>query len=144
LFIDSLKKASIPLQRESLIAQMISNPLFASLVMNILPKHAEAQVDHRTLISFNIGVFLDYTRDGNLNDTTLTFVLPILAKPLPTSRSVEVTVSPLKHVIHSMEHADAVIAWFSGPFWEGLTTSSFIKRGTLGGPERRCFYQGED
>lgn len=72
---------------------MTSNPLFATLVLNILPRHVEAQVDHRTLISFNIGVFMDYTREGNLNDRTLTFVLPVLAKPLPISRTVEVAVS---------------------------------------------------
>jgi hypothetical protein len=92
-FLNVHKKALTPLHRESLAKEMVSNPLFARIIVDILPKHVSAKAEHRAAIGFSLAITMQYITQVNLDSVVLAFLLPAIMKPLPESRSADVAVS---------------------------------------------------
>jgi len=92
-FLNVHKRALTPLHREILIKEMVSNLLFASTIVNILPKHLSARAEHRAVIGFSLAVTSQYITRANLDSVSLAFLLPAIMKPLAESRSADVAVS---------------------------------------------------
>jgi len=72
---------------------MVSNPLFARIIVDILPKHVSAKAEHRAAIGFSLAITMQYITQATLDSVVLAFLLPAIMKPLSESRSADVAVS---------------------------------------------------
>lgn len=91
------KKATTVLHRETLLKEMLSNPLFAKSVLNTLQKHVTARAEHHAVIGFSLAVTLQYITRAELDSVELAFLLPAIMAPLTESRSTDVAVSQAGH-----------------------------------------------
>jgi hypothetical protein len=136
-FLNVHKKALTPLHRESLVKEMVSNHLFASIIVNILPKHVSAKAEHRAAIGFSLAVTMQYITQATLDSVVLAFLLQATMKPLHESRSADVAVS---WTPPSKRRTDEALECMPHNFGPTFSARLFLRRSTVSHPERDSFH----